>query len=230
MFEFRPENPFPLLAHDAYTLEQAQSHAREVDAWLGLVTEPIESELLARSQARGREQDVEKWIGLPVQTLLTPYLEIRSMLDALAPQDGSTVVDLGAGYGRMAWVIGAHYPAVRFVGYELVAERVQESLRCLARSSYSNVQMIEADLSAPEFQLPEADSYFMYDFGSRSAIDQVLRKLQNIATRRPIAVIGRGRSSRDAIERSHPWLSQVVFPFHTRNFSIYRSGYGISSS
>jgi hypothetical protein len=224
MFEFRPENPFPLFAHDAYTLGQAQRHAAQVDAWLGLETEQIESELRAQSRLIGRMQDVEDWIGLPVQALLTPYLEIRSMLHELAPGDGSILVDLGAGYGRMAWILGEHYPSARFIGYELRPERVRESLRCLASRSYPNVQMIEADLAAPGFLMPEADFYFMYDFGSRFAIDQVLGKLQAVASHRPITVIGRGRSSRDAIERSHPWLSQIVAPFHTRSFSIYRSG------
>jgi precorrin-6B methylase 2 len=145
------------------------------------------------------------------------------MLHVLQPEDGSRIVDLGAGYARMAWVIGRHYPRVQFTGIELVQERVQESLRCLALRPFPNVTMLQGDLSAPTFLLPVADSYFMYDFGSRMAIQAVLNKLRSIASERRVTVIGRGRSSRDAIEREHPWLSQIVPPVHCGNFSIYRS-------
>jgi len=155
--------------------------------------------------------------------MLTPYLEIRSLLEFLKPLEGTTIADLGAGYGRMAFVIGTHFPNIHFIGYELVHERVEESHRCLEPRGFKNVQMIEADLSSPEFRPISADYYFIYDFGTRDAIEKTLQDLRTIAQTRAITVIGRGRASRDAIERSHPWLSQIIPPHHTRNFSIYQS-------
>jgi hypothetical protein len=83
--------------------------------------------------------------------------------------------------------------------------------------------MIQADLNSPDFAPAPADIYFMYDFGSRDAIEKTLHDLREIAKTRPITVVGRGRSSRDAIELRHPWLSQVTQPLHTKNYSVYRS-------
>jgi hypothetical protein len=216
---FNHLDPFPLLPDGSYSYSEAQEHAQEVDAYLGLKTEEIEDMLLQRGMPRDREL----WIGLPVKSLLTPYAEIRSVLAKINPEPGSTVVDLGAGYGRMAFVIGAHHPNIRFVGYEYVLERVREAQRCLAKFDYRNVEMIRADLAAPDFELPDAQTFFIYDFGRRAEIEKTLQDLRALARTRNITVVGRGRATRDLIEKQHPWLSDVVVPLLLGNTTIYRS-------
>jgi ubiquinone/menaquinone biosynthesis C-methylase UbiE len=165
----------------------------------------------------------EYWVGLNIQSLLTPYTEIRELLHRLAIQPGQKLIDLGAGYGRIGFVMGHCYPESSFIGYEAVEERVQETLRCLERLSYPKVRMEQADLSAPEFKPEAADIYFIYDYGTRAAVEKTLEDLKEVARLHPITVVGRGRLSRDAIERHHPWLSQVEKPVHFKNYSIYRS-------
>lgn len=215
---FDQNDPYPLLELNACTYREAQEHATLVDEWLGLKTHQTES-TLAQSVS-----DQELWIGLPVTALLTPYIELRQMLNLLHLKSGDTVVDFGAAYGRMGFVIGAHYPKVRFLGYELVQERVTEGERCLRLKGYADsAQMICVNIDSPEFVLPEAEIYFIYDFSHRAAIDRLLLKLQDQAKRRLVTVVARGRSSRDAIDHGMPWLSQVVSPEHYQNFSIYRS-------
>jgi precorrin-6B methylase 2 len=145
------------------------------------------------------------------------------MLSLLSPAVGSTVVDLGAGYGRMGFVLSRHYPDVSFVGYEIVEERVSEAKRCLEHHGCQNSEMLCEDLSAKEFQPTSADFYFIYDYGSRIAISKTLNDLRTIARSHPIVVVGRGRLSRDLIEQENPWLSGVNAPEHHGNFSIYRS-------
>lgn len=219
---FDPDNPFPLLSEGSHSYTDAQEHSACVDRWLGLETERIEKELLER-RSRAPVVEGQHWIGLPVKSLLTPYTELRSILNELAPEPGSTVVDLGAGYGRMGFVVGRHFPGVRFLGYEIIPERVQEGRRCLVPWDYGDVELVQADLSSPEFRPVGAESYFIYDFGDRAAIEKTLQDLKSIATRRAIQVIGRGRGSRDAIERHHPWLAQVISPVHGPHHSVYRS-------
>jgi precorrin-6B methylase 2 len=158
-----------------------------------------------------------------VQTLLTPYLEIRQMLEDLAPAPGSTLVDLGAGYGRIGFVVARHFPEVNFIGYEFVKERVDEGTRCLAIQGATRARLLQADLFSKSFVLPRAKFYFLYDYGSREAIEQTLNALKEAARAHPITVIGRGRLTRDLIEREHPWLSQVNPPRHRGNYSIYCS-------
>ena len=54
--------------------------------------------------------------------------------------------------------------------------------------------MLVADLSALDFKPEPAQFYFIYDFGSREAIEKTLQDLRSIAALQPISVIGRGRS------------------------------------
>ncbi len=102
---FDPADPYPLLGAGA-RYEEERSHSEQVDAWLGLRTHHVEAGLAAQ------REDQQLWIGLPMKSMLTPYSEMRAMLERLQPPDGSTVVDLGAGYGRMGFVMGRHWPRV----------------------------------------------------------------------------------------------------------------------
>lgn len=224
--EFSFENPFPLLAHDAFTLQEAQDHAAEVDRWLGLEIASCEerargNQAYGMSAPRAREN---YWLNLPSKTLLTPYLELRRMVEDLHLPAGAALVDLGAGYGRLGFLLGHQYVNLSYIGFEIVAERVAEVQRCAERSGIgSRVQHHFADVSSDDFALPAADAFFIYDFGSREAIAKVLSKLKRLAQTRAIAVVARGGSSRSAIEREHPWLSEIVAPKHFKNYSIYFS-------
>ncbi|HAR44474.1 MAG TPA: SAM-dependent methyltransferase [Bdellovibrionales bacterium] len=220
MLPFDPANPYPLVAADSHTYTEAQKHSAEVDHWLGLHTEEIESSLIETIPATERKA---LWIGLPVRSLLTPYTEIRTILELLKPATGDSVIDLGAGYGRMGFVIGEHYPETSFTGFERVVERVTEANRCLKLKNISIATMIEADLSSASQVLPPAAYYFIYDYSIPDAIQKTLDDLKRIAQKQKITVVGRGRSARDIIEQQNPWLSQIVRPEHTAHFSIYRS-------
>lgn len=214
---FNQEDPYPLLNMTDCTYREAQIHAAAVDDWLGLDTLKTEASL------QNKNSDRELWIGLAPEALLTPYIEFRQILEKLRLRAGDTVIDFGAGYGRMGFVVSAHYPGVKFIGYELVSERVFEGDRCLRQHNCTHAQLLCADIDSPDFVLPEAEAYFIYDFSHRTAIDRLLFRLQQLARRRSITVVARGRSSRDAIDHGMPWLSQVVTPEHFQNFSIYRS-------
>jgi precorrin-6B methylase 2 len=224
---FDPHNPFPLLSLQEHTFEETKTHAIAVDEWLGMRT--AETEQIVYDNERYNNDSssnarlAEMWRGIPIQLLQTPYIEIRAVLNGLGLKAGETVVDLGSAYGRMAHIIGSHHPGVQFVGYECVSERVEESRRCLQSFTYSNVRIEEADLSALDFRPQEADVYFMYDFGSRSAIEKTLNDLKSIAATRRLTVIGRGRTTRQLIETRHPWLSGVHEPEHHAGYSIYHS-------
>ncbi|MCM2277369.1 MAG: class I SAM-dependent methyltransferase [Oligoflexia bacterium] len=224
VFDFR--EPFPLLPTGSYRYAEAQEHARHADAWLGLRTESIERGLLSRDPPAPGQR---LWIGTPPRTFLTPYLELREIMETLALVPGATIVDLGAGYARLAFVVARHYPHTRYLGYELVAERVAEARAALERQGFRNAELLRADLSDPSFSPKAAEAYFIYDYGTRNAIAKTLEDLRLIAQAtqktlgRGIAVVGRGRASRDAIEREHPWLSQVVPPRHFPHYSIYKS-------
>jgi hypothetical protein len=227
MISFGPNTPFPIVSEGDLSYREAQGHSVTVDTWLGLNTAPVETALaqfgcrLRPSNSSGEHQEL--WIGLALNSLLTPYTEIRTILAQLDPADGETIVDLGAGYGRMGFVISRHYPQTKFIGYEYVGERVKEGMRCLKNLQNLDIKLIHADLSCQDFSPAPAQYYFIYDYGSSKAIEKTLHDLRRIAKEWAITVVGRGRSSRDAIERNHPWLSQIVSPVHGAHYSIYKS-------
>lgn len=220
MIPFDPLDPYPLLPEDARVYADEQAHAERVDDWLGVRAAEIERELPARYRPTPGE---ERWINLPLQTLQTPYTELRFTLTCLAPRAGQRIIDLGAGYGRMGLVLARHFPQVEFLGHEIVPERVAEGRRVLEAQRCALARLEESDLGAANFRLGAADFYFLYDFGAREAIRKTLGELRELAARRAIVVVGRGRASRDLIEREHPWLSAVVAPEQRGRFTIYRS-------
>jgi len=195
------------------TYADQQEQSRLIDIELGLRTDEIE-----RTISGEDDRHTRYWIGLPTSALLTPYSEIRLMLSRLP--DARKVVDLGAGYGRMGFVIASHYPHVEFLGIEVVAERVLEGAAALRRFGAKG-ELREGDLT--EMDLPDADTYFLYDYGSQSAIEKTLNDLKERALKHAVTVVGRGGATRSTIEKKHLWLSSVVEPEHFANFSIYRS-------
>lgn len=229
MLKFNPADPFPILASGAYTYAQAQEHAAGADQWLGLRVEETERELIERgcrrratSSSRDRQ---ELWIGLAAKSLMTPYLEIRRLLERLAPQPGAVIADLGAAYARMGFVIGRHYQQLQFTGYEYVGERVAEARRCLARHAYKNVRMVHADLSCRDFRPEPADIYFIYDYGTPQAIEKTLYDLRRQASVRPITVVARGKACHLAIETRHgQWLRLEAAAELEGKSSVFRSG------
>lgn len=131
---------------------------------------------------------------------MTLYVELRAILHQLIPQPGQTVVDLGAAYGRLGFIIGRHYRGVRFVGYEYAGERLEEGRRCLTRfvskEHSRDFRLIHADLASKSLHLEEADIYFIYDFGALNVIEKILFDLRRLSNSRTITVVGRGRHCR----------------------------------
>ena len=218
---FDKTNPYPLLP-EFPSYREAQLHSREVDEWIGLHVDEHEN-IIARNSELSWEEHRERWSGLNPDALQTPYTECRAILNLLNVKPGQTVVDLGAGYGRMGFVMGVHYPESYFVGYEIAADRVNEAERGLAKFNFKNVKLICQDLARPDFVPVQAEYYFIYDFGSARSIHKTLLDLKILAREKPITVVGRGRGCRDQIERHEPWLSQMNPPNHQPHFSIYKS-------
>lgn len=220
MIEFNPADPFPLLDLDKYTYHEAQEHSALVDQWLGFHLAEIENKI---SSANGKNSAQQNWQHLSVQAFQTPYVELRNILEILKSYSPRHIVDLGCAYARMAFVMARHYPEMTFTGYELESLRVDEANRVLSLLGHSNVNVIAADLSSTNFRLPAADVYFIFDYGSETAVKKTLEDLKKIAQNQSIIVVARGRLSRFLIHKEHPWLAEVHTPQHYPHFSLYFS-------
>lgn len=223
MINFDPSNPFPLLDLDSYSYKEAQDHSKLVDEWLGFKSENVEENIREQKKPSSHSIPQQNWEHLSVQAMQTPYVELRNILDLLNLEIGDHVVDLGCAYARMGFIMGAHYPKMYFSGYELEDLRVLEAKRNLAPRSYANVQVHAADLVSSSFQMPEAQVYFIFDYGSEQAVRKTLFDLQLIAKGKRIQVVARGKLVRFWIHKEHPWLAEVEPPRHFSHFSIYTS-------
>jgi hypothetical protein len=214
-------DPIPLISPDAYSYLEAKRHARVMDEWIKI--QIPQTEALIEANPAYRRPESQFWVGLEPQILQTPYVELRMLLEQIRLQPRQKIVDLGAAYSRLAYVVGRYYPESFYEGYEYIPERVDESLRAYERFKFSNIKIQQNDITTNDFEMPLANYYFIYDFGSKSAIEKVMENLSNIADTRPITVIGRGRLIRDIIERQHPWLANVYPPEHFKGYSLYYS-------
>lgn len=216
MIAFDPEDPFPLLALAPEHYPLAKRHAALADEWLGLRVSETEASL--RDPSDGQQ----RWLGHDPAIFLTPYVELRAWLEELGPAAGDRIVDLGAGYGRLGFVMARHFPQCHFLGFELVPERVSEGTSALARFGAQG-KLLVADLSDPSWRPPAAEIYFLYDYGTKAAIAKTLADLRELSQTKGIQVVGRGRAVRDLVEREHPWLGSVHLPRHHAHYSLYRS-------
>lgn len=210
--------------------------SEELDKKFGLRINEIEDNLLKAARSLRPDGDMDNlgsvlhdgsqtWIGLDPQTLNTPYEELYRLCEVLKPAPGTHMVDLGAGYGRLGLILSEKCPGVRFTGYELVKERVEEGNRVFQERGLDDCKLYTQDLTDLDFKIPEADYYFIYDYGKVAHIRETMKQIEVMADKIKFKVIARGKGSRSIIEHEHPWLSQVFDVHHEENFSIYSMSY-----
>ena len=206
--------------------------SEEIDRFYGFRIDFIEADLLKTAKTMRPEgvmanfsealyQGHEVWIGLDPQVLNTPYDELVQLCRFLSPDADEIMVDLGAGYGRLGLVLNTYFPKTKFLGYELVSERVEEGQRIFKERNCENAQLLCQDLMHEEFELPVAQYYFIYDFGKVAHIRRILEKLEKLADHHHFKVIARGKGVRSLIEHEHKWLTSLNDVHHEEHFSIY---------
>lgn len=229
----------PLLSQSVGSHIEAKSQARSIDRALGYRCEEIEQELRERYLPKNRlsfgagagdtfiDQDGHSrqfWVGLDVQSLQTPYSELLEILEVVGVRRGQKWIDLGAGYGRLGIVLSSISLEAEFLGYEVIPERVEEGRRIFSAWNLPSAKLETADIAAAGFDIPIADVYFIYDFGSARDIGVVLGKLAEISRHQKIQVVARGRGIRHAIMQQHPWLSEVEPAQHFPHWSLFSAG------
>lgn len=207
-------------------------HAQMVDKILGFRLKYIEEMLIAQALGFDPEgshetlgpslhQGVQTWVGLDLKTLQAPYSECLKILQLLKVRPYQHIIDLGAAYGRMGVIIGGLYLKNTFTGFEYVKSRVDEGNRVYKELGFNRCQLIQQDLVDPGFELPQADIYFLYDYGQVEHIHYTLNQIQKIAHRRPVKVVVRGKFTKGIISDWHPWLDLKYSGRSEELFSIY---------
>lgn len=198
--------------------QEAKIQSEEIDLFLGFNIADIEQKLIKN---KIEEQDKKKWTGLDPQIFQTPYSELINFINLINPKETDTWVDLGAAYGRMGIVLFLLKPDMKFIGYEIVNERVLEANKVYQNWDMKNSSLIQDDIALNQFTIPLANLYFIYDFGSKNDIYYVLEKLRIISKSQKIKIIARGRGIRQWIMLDFPWLYAEHDPIHLEHISIF---------
>jgi len=189
----------------------------EIDLKLGFNIKKIEEKMRAQALAikPGTFFDewgpilhggAQTWIGLDFQVLQCTYHDLKNLFSELPMSKVQRVVDLGAGYGRMGLFLHWYYPQKEFLGYELVRERVQEGMRIYEQWGLKRHLLIEKDLTKL-CELPEAELYFIYDFGSEKDLKLILERLLNLPHRSLVVV--KGRICRNLMLKDSRWENEI---------------------
>jgi predicted RNA methylase len=206
----------------ALAYHSRKTASAELDLRLGFDLESAERRV-REARRKDTPDDRQDWSHLSPQVFQTPYAELAEIVERTDPAgELASWTDLGCAYGRLGLVLSAIRPRSSFEGLEVEPARVEEARRIFAKWSVpGRFRVSVADVDA--VTMPDCDAYFVYDFGTRDAVERALERLRERARERKVVVVGRARRVRDAIERAHPWLGSVVAPEHHGNYSIYRS-------
>ena len=179
-----------------------QVHAKRLDKLLGYRISKIEVKLLQQYQAYDKCPDhsnrkkhfegAPAWIGLHPQALQTPYNDLYDIFFSLRMHEISRVIDVGCAYGRIGIVMSHFFPYSSFVGYEIVKRRVSEANRIFQKYALDNCEVVHANILDAGFVLPEAQVYFIYDFGEISDIQYALSLILKRMASKPFYLVVRG--------------------------------------
>jgi hypothetical protein len=136
------------------------------------------------------------------------YRSIKKILKASGMKDGDSFVDIGSSYGRVGCTVGVNFPRSRFLGYEIVAERVIEAQRVAKFLRLDNVSYYHADVSADNFKLPEADWFFLFNPLDKEALTRILGKIYHSTKNRTVRLIAKYTGDLDKYAKS-PYLELI---------------------
>lgn len=209
------------------------NQAKRLDKILGFKIPKIEQKLLKKYQSyfhgdeSGRKKRFEgsqTWIGLHPQVLQTPYSEILSFCEILKEFNPKTIVDIGAAYGRIGIVMTTYFPEAKFIGYELIPQRLEEANRMFEVLELHNCCMIEEDLSKESFTPPAADVYFIYDFSDPLDIRKILTQVKEATAGKQAFIIAKGEFIQPIIRRKYPEFVSILPEKVKMGWDIFKLG------
>jgi hypothetical protein len=215
---------------------QGRAHSQTLDSLLGFRTPEIEEGLLKNFKGYHEKSDLKKsrksfpggesWIGLHPQIFQTPFGEIFrffQLLSRIVHFNPQSIVDFGSGYGRIGLVGSAFYPYAHFFGYEIVKERVTESIRIFESLCIKNYSFHTENILSERFQFPKACLYFIYDFSDPQDLKIILNKLSEKLFKEDFYLVAKGKGVRSLIQERYPEFYSCNGVHQEENWALYSS-------
>jgi predicted RNA methylase len=132
-----------------------------------------------------------------------PYLpcgvdEIVAMVREVPVRPTDELVDLGAGLGRVAMLVHL-LSGARALGVEIQAPLVHRARARCAELALADVSFVHADAADAEL---DGSIFFLYAPFGGGVLARVVRRLEDLARRRPIVLAAVGLELHDV-----PWLT-----------------------
>jgi ribosomal protein RSM22 (predicted rRNA methylase) len=211
-----------------------RKHSAAIDKQFGFRIKKIENKLsqkyqsydqtIAPSVQKRHFPDTEAWIGLNPDALQTPYNEIYDALSFIKGIEDNanidTIVDIGAAYGRVAFVKEELYPKTKFLGYEVVKKRQQEGQRVFEYHNLLKSKLVVQNVLEENFDLPEAQIYFIYDFSDSGDVSHILRKLTN-NRRKDFFLIAHGERTLNLLSQQFRGFKRIFKVSGERSLSVF---------
>ena len=140
-----------------------------------------------------------------VETADLPYHVIRDVYRALDLPAGVAVLDLGSGYGRIAFY-GALLWNRRVYGIEIVPERVREAQRVKEEFGFDTVHFTAGDVLAVPW--PEVTVYLALNSVLPDLMPRLIGRLRHEAAARPIRIAS--ICTANEYFRRETWLDERV--------------------
>lgn len=200
--------------------DQSWYHQAKIDSMIELAAGMQTQQISERIQQENRgafnsvHQGEETYSFAGPELLLTPYSEIFNLFRAVGLKPGDTVVDLGAGFGRVGLALATKYPDVTVTGYEIVKDRIAEGARIAkAWGLEHQVHLHEQNLADPKFKPQAADVYYAFNPVSGATFDKILEDLRQVGLKsgKRFKFIVFGPSPFFKTE-AQPWLKEMKGP------------------
>lgn len=157
--------------------------------------------------------------GVAVQS---SYATILLALRYLRLPTGSRFIDLGSGFGRVGLTLGLLRPDLQFRGYEMAQSRVDIAHQASESLGLNNhVQFFVQDLSAKDFLIPDAETYYLFDPFNDATYEYVLSQLNQIGRRMKVNIITKGNAKQHFLNSKGLWSRPQEFEHG--NFCLFRS-------
>lgn len=124
-----------------------------------------------------------------INTPLNAVHELGSQLRKLRPR---RVIDIGSGHGLPFLMLGDQFKNTEFIGFDIVRAKVNVANEKAEKLGLKNVSFIDQDLGDPQFSIPEADAYYLYNPLSENVLMKVVRQIHAIGLKRPVMVYSFG--------------------------------------
>ena len=140
----------------------------------------------------------------------TSYITILRTFELIPAKQQARWVDLGSGFGRVGLALGLLRPDATFNGYEIITHRVDISNAAARRAGiHERIRFETQDLADPNFKIPEADVYYMWDPFTKETYQYVLQQIKEQARTREVTVVAKGAAATwmEEIMREENWAA-----------------------